>query len=365
MEEIVICADSYLQYKNALYIATHNYQKRPITILIPGNPDLLKFFTTINERLFHNALNLVYFEPFHPDPRRAKTSGLNKIFYVLSDIIREREYLKETFDKYLAGVEGREVFFLDRGFMQFSLAKKLGERNRLVYISSYNTQVAPRQYTPTNIVDLAKLIIFKLTYGREIAICKTHHKEGFPYMPDRFMEKEFDRVIGGEERDEMLKDFELCQFKIFDTGRYSVIYFVDNLNDYESDRNALRRELAEIFNTLKKYFPEKEIAVKYHPGYLSDNTMIEIGHVIPDFIPAELLYDDNVKMYLGACSAAISNVEKGLAVSILDLISFGNKQTREQLKEILLRTGLSKILFPKSLDEFEEILISLRSNEKK
>ena len=361
MEEIVICADGYPRIKNALYIITHNYPKRPITIIIPGNPDLFKFFNLINEKLFHNDINLIYFEPFYPDPRRVKASGLNKIFHVLSDIIRERRYLKETFDEYLAGIEGRELFFLDRGFTQFSLVKKLGKRNRLVYISSYQTQVAPRQYTPTNIVDLAKLIILKLTYGRGIALGKSfHRKDRFPHMSDKFMEREFDRVIDGEERDEMLKDFRLSQFKIFDTGKYSIIYFFDDVGGYTADENTFRREFTEIFNILSKYFPESEIARKYHPGYRSDGTSIKTGDVLPDYIPAELLYDDNVKIYLGACSSAMANVEKGLVVSLLDLISFGNEQTREQLKEILLRTARSKILYPKSLDEFEEILINMK-----
>lgn len=360
-KKIVICADSYLQYKNALYIASHNYQKRPITILISGNPDLFKFFSLINEKAFHNALNLIYFEPFHPDPRRAKAGGLKKVFYVLSDIIRERRYLKDTFDKYVAEVQWCEVFVLDRGFMQFSLAKKLGKRNWLVYISSYPIQATPTEYTPTNIADLARWIIIKLIYGSGIALGKLPHVKGFPFMPDRFLKKEFDRAISGEERDEMMKDFELSQFKIFDTSKYRVIYFDDDLigADYIGDKDTFRRELAEIFHILSKHFAENEIARKYHPGYRSDKTVTKIGDVLPDFIPAELLYNDSVKMYFGACSVAMTNVEKGVVISILDLVSFGDEQTRETLKEILLQTGRSKILFPESLDEFEKIVIGL------
>jgi len=366
LEEIVICANSYLQYKSALYIATHNYQKRPITILIPGNPDLFKFFNLINEKSFHNALKLIYFEPFHPDPRRARASGLNKVVYVLSDIIRERRYLKEAFQKYLCGIEGCELYFLDRGPMQFSLAKKLSNRNRLVYISPYDTQVAPRQYAPTNINYLARLIIFKLTYGCGIALGKLPHRaEVFPHMSARFLEKEFRRVIDGEERDEMMKGFELSQFKVLDVSRYRVIYFFDDASDYSGSEDAFRKELACIFDTLRKYFPESAIAYKYHPGYRREGALTEIGDVLPDFIPAELLYDDNVKMYFGTCSAAMSNVEKGLVVSILDLISFKNSEIRERLKEILINMSRSEVLFPKSLDELEEILISLRSDERK
>ena len=251
--------------------------------------------------------------------------------------------------------------------MDFYVVKKLSKRNRLVYISSYPTQVTPSQYTPTNIVDLARLIIIKLIYGRDMAMGKLPPVKGSPNMTDKFMEKEIDRVIEGEERDEMMKDFDLSQFKIFDVGNYSVIYFDQNLigSPYITDKNTFRRELAGIFDVLSKYFPEKEIARKYHPDYFrSDKTVIKIGDVLPDFIPAELLYNDNVKMYLGAYSSSIANVERGLVVSIADLITFRDDETRNQLKGILLRMSRSKILFPQSLDEFERILINIKQQIK-
>jgi len=183
-------------------------------------------------------------------------------------------------------------------------------------------------------------------------------------MPDSYLKTEFDQVIEGNERDEMLEGFKLSRFRIFDSTKYRVIYFFDDEEDYSENGGTFEKVIGNIFNILQKHFSEKEIARKYHPGYHSDDTIIETGDIIPDFIPAELLYDDNIKLYLGACSAAMSNVEQGLVVSILDLISFSNEQTREQLKEILLRTAHSKILFPRSLDEFEEILSNLPPNEK-
>jgi len=126
------------------------------------------------------------------------------------------------------------------------------------------------------------------------------------------------------------------------------------------DKSKFGKELGRIFDILSKYFPEKEIARKYHPGYSSDKTMIKIGDVLPDFIPAELLYDDGVKMYLSVFSFSIANVEKGLAVSIADLISFKSDELKNRLKERLIQRSKSKIVFPESLDEFERILIDLK-----
>src|SRR3990170_4805752 len=110
VKEIIISANSYLQYKNTLYLVTQGYRKYPITILTP-NHDLFRFFSVINEKVFNGEITLIYFDNFQPDPRRKTARDLSKIFYILRDIIRERRYLKDTFNKYLAGIAGCDFFF--------------------------------------------------------------------------------------------------------------------------------------------------------------------------------------------------------------------------------------------------------------
>jgi len=61
-------------------------------------------------------------------------------------------------------------------------------------------------------------------------------------------------------------------------------------------------------------------------------------------------------MYLGINSLAIANVEKGVAVSLMELVTFKNDAVKEGLMDILIKTSRSKVLFPKSLEEFEQIL---------
>ncbi|MBW1672884.1 MAG: hypothetical protein JRJ45_04425, partial [Deltaproteobacteria bacterium] len=164
------------------------------------------------------------------------------------------------------------------------------------------------------------------------------------------------------------RDLDPSRFKeIFDTGKYSVIYFHQDLllEGYISNGDTFRRELAEIFNILSKYFPENRVALKYHPCYPGDKTMVTYGEAMEDFIPGELLHNDNVKMYLSLFSYALANVRKGLAVSIANLITLRDDETREQLKEMVIGISRSEILFPKSLDEFEEILMKLCSVRKK
>jgi len=363
MSKIIIICTHYDVISVTLYLVTHNYPDHSITIVVPEKHNLFKFFQAVNERMFHNSINLIFLEPYHTG-RAASKGMIKKVVHIWPDIIKERRYLKEIFNKYFAELEGCEIFLPTRApiGLLFYLLKKLSKRNKLVYISNDSPHVNQIcTYIPTNINGLAYFIIRKLTYGLDIATGKIPVKEGFPCVPDKFMEKRVDRIIDWEEKNEMMKGFDLSQFKIFDTSNYSVIYLDQPLMGirYVTDGDTYRRELTEIFNVLSKYFPEKEIARKYHPNHDSDKTMIKVGDILPDFIPAELLYNENVRMYLGFFSTSLAHVRTGLAVSLLDLISLKNDKTRSLLKEYITQESRSEILFPKSLDEFERILVNI------
>jgi len=365
MRKPIILCTSYGEIPRTLYFAKQNYPDNSITIVAVNKPNLFKFFQLVNERVFHNNINLIFLAPYSTG-RGASKGIIKKISHILSDIIKERRYLKEVFNKYFAELEGCEVFFPGRAISGnlFYLLKQLSLRNKLVYIPFYDSPQAnqERTYIPTNIVDLAYFIIRKLTYGFDIAMCEQPYKKGFPYMPDKFVEKRVDRIIDWKEKNEMMKGFDLSQFKIFNVDNYSVIYFDSPLlveAGRVADGDTYRRELTEIFDILSKYFSKEEIALKYHPNHPSDKTMIRFGDVLPDFIPAELFYNDNIKMYLGLFSNSIANLEKGLVVSIANLISFKAAKFLELRKEKLIQSSHSEILSPKSLDEFERILIDL------
>jgi len=79
------------------------------------------------------------------------------------------------------------------------------------------------------------------------------------------------------------------------------------------------------------------VARKYHPCYPGDKTTVKYGEVIGDYIPGEFLHNDNAKIYISIFSLAIAYMERGLAVSIADLITFRDDETREQFRDMLLR----------------------------
>ncbi|MFC2010263.1 hypothetical protein ACFLVU_01795 [Chloroflexota bacterium] len=286
---------------------------------------------------------------------------LHKIFHLIPNILGERRYLKGVWKKDFSTLAGCEVYFISRGFngIKYYLLKRLSKRNRLVYVVP-KSPISMSKYTPVNIVDLAKLIVFKVIYGFDAALGKISLVRGFLWINDRFMSKSVHRIVDGYERDRIIEDFDYHRFQIFKTGGYSIVYFDDNAIEagYLKDIDTYKKELADIFNLLNKYIPKDKIAYKYHPGYSGDTLLFGDYRMLPSYIPAELLYSDHIKIYLSIFSTSITQIKRGLAISVADLVSFKNDETKEKKKEELIKVSKSKIIFPKSLDELEQILIN-------
>jgi hypothetical protein len=360
--EVIIFCGSYPQIENTLHVAGLNKDKR-LTIVVPGNADLHKFLLLLNERAFHGKLNIVFFE--HYQGKRVSAKGINKAWHVIPDIIRERKYLREVYNTYFCGKEGAAIYFFGRAFDNyiFYFIRQLSKSNEIIYIPdpSYTT-LKITLYRPWRPLDLSSLLIMKMIYGSDIAMGQISYLCGFTYMTDDFMKRRRIRTIHIDSRNEFTGKIDIA--RTLGINNYEVIYYDHNLIDegLVLDRVVLKEEMGKIFQVLKKHFPESRIARKYHPGYPADKTLIEVGDILPDFIPGELFYSDNVKVYLSFFSTALANVEKGTAISLADLITFRSEEIKRKLKETLIQRSKSTITFPKSLQELEDILKSLRKN---
>ena len=370
MKRVLVFCQSYDQVENALYVAASNQHGATVTVVLQGRPNFLKLWNALNTKVFQNRLNIVYFEFF--DQKR--TAGVNKRscrigkkLCFLLDIPRERQYLGAIFHEHFAGFEEAEVWFFNRRYSTYSLylLEKLSKRNRLTHMHSRSDSGPIYKAIPTNMVELMSLIRCKLVFGWDITVVRVAPRRSIPYMSDRFLKKRVHRTFDLGKSNEMMKDFDFTQFRVFDVGNYSVMYFGQYLIQagHISDGDTYKRELTQISSILARYFRNDEIAVKHAPWGNSD-PVITIGEILPDFVPAEFLYRDSIRMYLTVCSTAISNVDKGLAVSLLDLISFKNDGTKEQMRELLMQQSHSETLFPKSLDEFEGIVASVAAERR-
>lgn len=361
-KRIVILCESYASIAYVLYRLTDENRDVPATIFIPTLKDLYSLFQVINEKVFNNNLELVYYPPYKQ--RWAETKGIKRLLYIPPDILGERRHLQQFYNRYFAGLENTEILFPSPGYSgaKIYVLRRLSKRNRLIFIDPGAPYMS--RYSPRSLRDLVALLIYKMVYGKDIQLGKfppdNPWSKGFPLIPDSFMKNLVDSVIDWSNRDEIMEDFEWEKFRVFDTGDYKVIYFhQDWVGRYVPDRDTFSRELNSIFDVVLRYYPEKEIARKYHPAHELNKDVIEVGEELPIYIPAELLYNEKVQIYLGISSTAITNVRGGQAISLIDLLSFKSDELREQFKERLIKNSRSEILFPSSLEELERIIINI------
>jgi len=233
--------------------------------------------------------------------------------------------------------------------------------------ASYYDTVSTELINPTNITELLYLIWCKLVYSNDITISKLPYMRCIPTIPNKFIKEKVSRTIEQEERTMMLQSFNINSFMIPDNNNYSVLYLDENPigTGYVSDPKTFKKTLAGVFSVLSKYYPENSVARKYHPNFPGNKHMIDYGDILPDFMPAEFLYNENIELYFGFYSAALGNVTQGTVVSLIDMFIFRNNEVKEQLKDELIQGSLSEILFPCSMAEFENILIDMKNDKLK
>lgn len=363
IRHIVILCEAYRSIDYPLYILENKLIDAPVTIFITGLKDLYYLFQIINEKVFNNSLELIYYPQYKR--RLTEARGIKKLLYYLPDILGERRHMKQFYNKYFAQLEDATVMFSTPGYtgIKIYVLRRLRKKNKLVYRDTGGLFHMGKR-SPRSLREIATLLYYKIVYGIETQLGQfpsvNPWSTGFPLMPDSFMKNSVNNVIDWSNRSEIMADFPWEKYNIFDTSEHKVIYFhQDWVGRYVPDRDIFSRELNDIFNVLLRHYPEEEIARKYHPGHELNKDVIEIGEELPMYIPAQILYSDKVQIYLGISSSSIVNVRGGQAISIINLISLNDENIRERYKERLIRDSRTQILFPKSLEELEQILINL------
>jgi len=364
---IVILCEAYHSIDYPLYMLENEWVDMPVTIFITSYKDLYYLFKVINEKIYDNNLDLVYYPLYKR--RWTKTKGIRRLLYILPDILGERRYLKQFYNQHFARLKNATIIFSTPGYtgVKIYVIRKLSKRNRLIYRDTAGLYYMSR-YSPQSLRDIALLLIYKMIYGRDVQhghIPFNPLSKGFPLMSDSFMRNSVDSVIDWSNRTEVMEDFNWEKFSVFDPGDHQVMYFhQDIVGDYVPDRDMFSRELNSVFDVVRRYYSEEKIARKYHPGQELNKDVIGIGEELPVYIPSELLYNEKVQIYLGIFTNAIVNVRGGQAISLINLISFKSDDVKERLKERLIRLSHSEILFPSSLEELEGMIIEISGRKR-
>lgn len=364
MPETVLLCEAYGEVKSCLHVARESIKReRQVTVAVFENGDLFRFFREVNDRAFGGDLKLVFCGS--PERKTAKSRGLRRLFQHLLEPARVRSYYRKFLARYFTPLTGAEVYFFTRYFNPYTyyLLKRLHKTNRLVFMSVIDYGDSLKVHQPRSVTEFLSLAKLKLGYGTGIQVADLPHSR-FSLIPEKLIRDSVDEVISLKETGEILDGFKWDELKMVDSSRFRVIYFDQPLikSGRVPSAEGFQRELNAVFSVLGRHFSAGEIAIKYHPLHGSDKSAITAGTVLEDYIPAELLYHPNIRLYLSFSSGSLANVEQGLAVSLLELVSFRDSTAREFIKETLVQRSRTRILFPKSLEELEDIIIRARAD---
>jgi hypothetical protein len=360
---VVLFCDNYTQVFRTLHMASSREYEN-VTVVISQFESLYKFFLLINEKAFNNQLKVIFPEPYVSEI--TKKLWLLKPWYLLKDIAEQRRYFRVIYDTYFTTMEKTDAVF-GPGYagLQIALFPKLVKKHRVIYFSPEPAAEMVR-YLPHDLKEWVLWLIFKLIFGWSTSMGKVPnvpYLKGFPLLPDKVIKTKADTIIEWQQRTEMMKSFDQARFRIPDANKYKILYFHDDFVEapYSGvDQKTVNTELNEVFQVLSRHFKPEKMATKFTPAS-APKPRPQIGEILPAFIPAELLYNDNIVMYLSIASGAIFNVEKGTAVSLLEMITFKDDTLKKQVRKALYDRKKSNILFPKSLEEFEQIVIKLKN----
>ena len=160
-KNIVIFCESYSSLAYTLYCLTNENGYTTATIFIPVLEDLFHLMEDLNEYVFDNKLNIVYYKNYVP--RWTQRNGMKRLLYIVPDIIAERRYLRQFFNSYFARVENADIMFPSPGYngAKIYVLKRLSKKNRLVFVDP-GGPLYMGKYFPRSIRDIAVLMIYKM-----------------------------------------------------------------------------------------------------------------------------------------------------------------------------------------------------------
>jgi len=359
---ILIFAQSYPHVKNVLYLINrYSKDKTKIKLLVFQNRYLFHFFNEISNEHFNDQIEINFIPKYSPVYK-------NKLFKYL--VVIEKLFLLKTFKKNCNQINGHKIYFFSKSFTYYGyyFLKKLHRNNKIIHIQDpacdvYNISDGK----PDSIKSLIQLTYAKLLLGKDIVYgdtgLKRFHK--FFTISEKYYNKIVEKKILQVERDKLQRNFTISKYALTEYRDLQVIYFdKDVVKDGLCDDLQFQSEIKQIFQIISEFVPYEKIGRKYKPNRTTayNRERLKIGKVIPDHIPAELLYNDNVEIYLGITSIALANIEIGNVISLAYLITFIDPKMREgSVQNQEKRKKGSIIHYPKTLEEFSKLLLKFLS----
>lgn len=347
-KEILLFCQAPADLPSILTIYKDNDEKVPISIYVVNVEGVYNFIKDLKLKL-----KSLVFIPY----KLRSFKNINNIFF-------ERKRIIEINNKYFVNEGFNDVYFFSKyeDWLTASFISTLSKNknNRLFYIDHYNE--IGRFYKPTFSFSI-KILLYKLIlkYLTNISF-KTNLKEILPEFPlSNYNILDLKLYINND----VYKEYQFDLSK-FDLDRKKIIFFLSPCDTSYLIKSNYNQTIIEIINLFKQ--TDFLVCVKGHPRMgLPIGLENHIDFVIPSYVPGEFIDHDMFSMFFGIDTKVIAHYageNLSNCYSLIKMFQNSNKQKYDSIINYLTLQSNSKIKFCRSLEELENIVLTLQENKR-
>ncbi len=261
-------------------------------------------------------------------------------------IITTRKKLRKIYRNLFLKKENETIYFFSIWFdwVSFFFISKLYKRNKFIFYKHYLAvpEEGKTQYDFKEKIQLLQLYLItniKLQYTTETSVKRLL----FPYKKYNIKSQ-----LPLKINQDIFKPY---LYKTENNLTKSVLFFESELSNYNLFKNYIA-ETTEIIEFLQKQ--GFKVFIKGHPSLGSSKEISNIcNSIIPKEIPAELLDVDSFDYIIGIQSSSLSYFAKegNKVLSLINLLNFTQKKTKEMYIKYLNENSNNKVKYPKIIKE--------------
>ncbi len=355
---IVLLCESYDELPSCFQILEKVFASKEqigfIRIVVFSCEDLFDFFVHLNKENGWQAE--ISFVPLFPRvPFVAKS--LKSWVEVIKNAYEERRFYRKYFSDIALGISEAQVYaftrFINPSTQLFLLGMK--DNNAIILRQVIDFEGISEVFIPNKMSELIKLIRQKMIFGMGYSFIHAPHRI-MEYISSKFIHQCVGTYITTLEEEFIMKEYDITNINYWKSQDFKVVYYDQPI--VQSGRvsaEEFAKCLEDVFNVLKDHFNTEDVAVKYHPGMHSEN-IIDFGYEVPRYVPGELLYSKELKIYISFSSGAITRIKDGVVISLLDMIEFKDDTAKSYIRQRLLERCSTDILLPKNKDELNQYI---------
>jgi len=281
-------------------------------------------------------------------------------------ILNFKKKLDETIEK--IDIKKEDAFFIlgsVKGYGYYYLAKELSKKCDFSYYKSVDLEgrelkkFKPPWYKPIFIRGGVLRIVMKIFLGLDLKYYDANTILCLGITDDfliKYNIKEYEPEHSGE--DLIFKGLKASnkKFKEYDNliiDQGPLVNYVEFDSLKQLNKKILKLPIKFAFKKHPNSLNETEFKKKYYKIF--DNCKI-----LSKYMPVELFLINNEKSVIAVFSTSLitaSKFDNLKSVSLLELVKWHNKKTKEEWRQTLSKASKNKILFPNTFEELKEILL--------